>query len=539
MAGLANLAGASMRISRCAPNDGQMNQLSYIPLPFGAACVALARQIGAGKSHATEQELAHRLSPLISPVLFEEFRSRGGRGLENLSALLTAYEGDLPREEYDAFIEAVIDSNFLFLETRAPALPDILLKCSADCSRAVETIEKRLRQDRLAIAPLGPTLSRPEVRGLLRDSADLHLNGASSAILCLPDDTRVVYKERSVTNDILFQTVLGRFERFIEPIEKLLTVERENYGWQNCLERGRSVKSELAPEYFAKCGQLMFVVWLCSGNDCHASNVIASDGVPFMVDCETFFAARLGGLGPPVLTNTEGFLEELKTAGFFPIWKDGQLQNIPVLCDGTVCPMVAPATRWKNLETDVIAPFETRLARNEGTSACRVEGKIQNPSVYTRQIASGFLSARREFLSEPALSVAVEEVFSSSRRSRIIARDTLVYDTLIDQSFKPEYLRDPEARKSMVEVVLARTLPGDQFLPLIGYEIDHILQGYVPRFWINNTTGEVTGDDNVVYFKPRSLVPPYEVARHRLQVIRATDESAFEELIASSISAPE
>ena len=347
-----------------------------------------------------------------------------------------------------------------------------------------------------------------------RRSADLHFHGSLSATISI-GGYRFVYKPRPLAADVAFLSVLhaAQVEAGQPQIAQLQTFDRGQYGWQTYVAPAAASSPQSVEAFFRNAGFALGVCWLCSGTDCHSSNAIAANDELYIVDCETFFSARTKELGPPLPEGNafQFFEQEMLTIGFLPIRRadtgDLTMNNNALLCNGEFYKTPGKLRVWQNINSDYISTRTIDSFANDGSSACRLEHAIQDPRRYLSEITSGLSECLYIFkTSRGGLRAELIRASRGVYRSRLIIRDTFVYDTLISYIFDGASASDFCDRTAAVDSILKRTLPNGSFPELRAYEVEQLGAGYVPRFWIDNSSGDVFGDDGVRYFRSNSVM---------------------------------
>lgn len=527
--------------------------MEFKRFPFDDICEGLARDrvgvlAGAHQSIglASIRDASQRLSLLLSPTLHSLFSSQCSTGVGALSRLFAGRNRpELPGDEYRRFAERMVATGCMELFDKFPHAKSLVERNMIDWQQCLNVLHDRYVKDRSESGAMNLSPGASSGLRLFGDArGDSHYAGSFSAVVMREDQEPIVYKPRIVANDKLFGDIAKRVyspREFSDGVP--LTVDRGSYGWQTFLSSDNEME-QLADvgEYFARCGQALFLSWVCSGNDCHSHNLIANSRSPHVVDCETFFGGHSVAFGPRAAEfSAEYFLEELCTSGFFPIadMKPGakRLQNNPVFCDGRSYEGAVAITRWSNINTDLMAPYETCLFDNSGSSKCSVRGRVIDPIDFSDQIVDGFLRCREQIEHEGIDSIVLEGA-SKSTLSRLIIRDTLLYDTFLVHSLGPNYMLDVGDRECVLDRLLARGFPDEEFSAIREYERSQLMQGYIPRFWMDAKTGAIFGDDECQYYVSTENTSASEFCERRLRVIASIANKKFDELIRKSLVPP-
>lgn len=497
------------------------------------------------------QDAAMRVANVASATYYWRYQASRSYADNILSAMMSASIDDspLPHEKYDTFCQRSLGEKDGFQSSLGEDIYTIMTSILTDWKTSILIAFNRMHHDWPRIAQLAGNRSRniPLITGFTRKQADTHYEGHASAIIEL-GESKIIYKAKPVVCDLLFQKTIKCFDQeYGNVVCKLpITIDCRTYGWQQFIHPISKPTKAGARSYFKRCGNILFVAWLCSGSDCHGHNIIASNGGPVIIDCETFFHGVMPSIDKQYDRKSLGayFANELRTIGFFPIIDDVDddvgLENLPVFCDGREYRAICPVTGWKYLGTDYISPYRKHTMLCGGSSQYEIDGIVQNPKFFLSYIIEGFFEYRSILFSERGNSIVnmiSESAEGKIGLSRIILRDTQVYDSFIRGVFDHVGMNPTEDPAELLQSLLARSPITRHAQSLLKYEQQHLIHGYIPRFWLESQTGRIIGDDQRPYLQISNVISVKEIINQRAEFIRKSSSDAdLVALLSTSLS---
>lgn len=114
--------------------------------------------------------------------------------------------------------------------------------------------------------------------------------------LTFGDGSRLVYKPRDLTIDLAFASLLDWLGQRGLPLRLMMPrlVNCESYGWVEFIAPASCPDGAAITRFYRRAGQLLALLHVLGGIDCHFENVIAHGEHPVVVDCETVLHPRLG-----------------------------------------------------------------------------------------------------------------------------------------------------------------------------------------------------------------------------------------------------
>jgi hypothetical protein len=379
-------------------------------------------------------DLARTINEVALPTIFTRFEAQSSTPFGRFASIRD-------RDAYSRFVDNV---DWKEIAPAGGALDETVGLLLTDWEAYLREVASRFGAERCALTMVNRLCE--SIDGFERRDADRHGGGRSSATLRFVAEP-VVYKSRLVENDLGLATIL---DGLVGEVRVPDTWSFRGHGWQRFEEIGESVDADAIARHFYRCGWALALSWLCSATDCHATNAISSDNALYLIDCETWFAGRPSHLGPTLPTDddlSDFFAEELATIGFTPIFGGDPanpiLLNQPVLCDGRTYSGVGEVLIWKELGSSSIHPVLDRNVRSEGLTLRHIGNGVAQPNTFGVDIVAGFVEGLGRAL-ETSHRCAIIEAGSSSLQSRIIVRDTTVYDSLLSFGANPEIVGDSQ-----------------------------------------------------------------------------------------------
>ena len=371
-----------------------------------------------------------------------------------------------PREIYTACVRRLLGGGAWAFWAEYPVVARqaaVLLGLWVD--RVAELLH-RLQADRPVLAerfaggkPLGP-LVRVQPR-----LSDPHNHGRRVMLLELEPALRLVYKPRRVTAEHHWNDLL-RWCASLEggPRLPLLEVcDRGEHGWVEAIDEDQPRQPDEA--YLERVGELLALVHLLQGTDCHLDNVLRLGDDPVLVDLETMVTPAAA----EVLDSVDRWLvDSVLRTGLLPTELDPARDLSPLAGP----PRQVSPPRFVHINTDGMYPVDES---DDAPADPERPWAVAEPVCRGFRRAHGFLCAHRDELQAEDGPLAAFRSLSA----RLVLRETAAYTGALHASRAPEFMRSGAAFGRRLEDRLASPpLPA----PLLGLEHEALLRGDIPRF---------------------------------------------------------
>lgn len=448
--------------------------------PYGVADRALVR-------NAVRAEAARRLVRLATRVLVLEL---------NVLRVTGRLEGDTPQDRFQCFVR-----HFEHPGPFAALLDEyaVLARLMAVTAEQVATVHaeflRRLTEDRpelagrlFAGADPGP-LTRVELA-----KGDTHAGGRSVGVVAFASGARAVYKPRPLGMHLRFNDAVEWYNRRLpasSALRTLTVVDRGEHGWVEFVDPAPCADAAAATRYFRRQGALLALLHALGGVDFHFENLIAAGDQPVPIDLETLFCADLPrSFGSPTLDGdpaTTAYRESVGRVGLLPsvvVGADGQAFDAGGMGGDKDAALPYRVADWTAAGTDTMHLQRVRPVLRDTRNRPRLDATDLDAARYAAPLLEGYregygaiLAGRRELLSADG---AVTRF--GGDLTRVIARPTHEYATLLAETTHPDLLRDALDRDQVFGVLWARAADDPARARLVRHEVADLWSGDVPLF---------------------------------------------------------
>ena len=374
---------------------------------------------------------------------------------------------------------------------------------------------RRWAADRAELAPLCGAAAG-ELHDLSFGAGDSHCGGLTVALVRCAGG-RVVYKPRPLGVDAALQTFVDELavdHGHALDVRVPRVLPREDYGWAEFVEHRYAADDDELRAFYRGIGQWLAIMHLLGASDLHAENLIASGGVPVVVDCETLFTPKVT-LPPSELGNALDRASELVA---------GTVLNIGLL------PGRAQSLGWRGIDYSGMGslpgqqpmmpqPAIVGAGTDEahlGTTLVPVPIAQNHPSqqpalaLFWPQALDAFkeLTATLQRIDREGRLQPRLRAFADCR-VRVVLRPTEVYAEIGRMLWHPVSLHDEAQARARGEGLLAKmaanviSAPSDP--AVIRAEIDDLMIGDIPFFWTTVADGRLRGPGGTTWLEPGDL----------------------------------
>jgi type 2 lantibiotic biosynthesis protein LanM len=433
-----------------------------------------------------ERSLLRTLSAACGQVLelgFSLFRFRH-RPLPMLSG-----ESRRHRDLYNSFVDEMLDGELGRLFAEYPGLESLVKVCVDQWTSAAAEFLQRLQHDQADIGSFFAGGRNPgNVVGLEADLSDRHDGGRTVMALQFAFGLRVVYKPKDLGSEEAYCAILDWFNQNGAPLDfrTLRVLRRDGYGWVEFAEHRSCKNLKEAQHYYQRAGQLLCVIYVLAGADCHFDNLIACGEHPVLVDTEMLFQPGLADRMPAdsgTVLRT-GLLprptaEARDVSGFGCVREQSTQLRIP---------------EWREVNTDGMSLGFREAKLQPRTNVPILGGAPLSPFDYVATMGEGYrkmyryMHANRGRLLGPDSPLARIKVV----KVRILARGTVEYYLAISQMLHPRRLRVP----GCLEIKFKNPA---RFPHAEGFELKALRRMDVPRFFLEASNRSVTTADGAEF----------------------------------------
>lgn len=367
----------------------------------------------------------------------------------------------------------------------------------------------RVSDDREKIAALTNSDDPLPVVGVSRDAGDRHGGGKTVANLSL-DGGRVVYKPRNVGLEQAFSKFAKKLNNKIKCLSIYDTsiINYKNYGWMEHINYSQFESLGSVEQYYERAGELAWIATLLGATDLHSENLIATPNGPVIVDAETMLMTP----ADQFVDGTEGMAvrsavvdNSVLGCSLVPFYTPEENSDRSGYGAVFSTESKRPTIRWTNVGADAIdAHYESGLFSPEENFP-RLEDDAAPPWLFERELLSGFERTQRACRENAqVIRDAVADSFSGTEL-RVLPRQSLLYQLLLDTLSNPEYLRDggkyelkivDELRDRWEECAFSSQNVDRR--SIVAAERDALLQRDIPRFTVECDARSLKLGDTVV-----------------------------------------
>lgn len=424
--------------------------------PVAGRCVDRLRdRVGAAAGLVSEGVFGDLAADLISQLAYVS-----GRVLfEDFAALRDGAGGHSPtgRDLYERHVETLLSGGWTRLLDEYAELARLIDVVSGFWLDSSADLLQRLFSDRSHIeATLGGHVPTGRLTGLQPGLSDPHGGGRSVCAVKFESGLRIIYKPRDVGIERAFADLVAWLnEQGLDPpLRSAATLEREGYGWAECIPAESCADAEAARRFYERAGMLACLLDVLGATDIHYGNVVAAGDHPVVVDLETLFHP-LRPAGPGRAAADDADRSVLRT-GLTPFWTpaaDDRSYDVSALGAVSRRDTRIPRLQWGHANSDAMALEEGTMAIPRLANGPTLDGRPLSPVDFKPEILGGFASIHS------LLSTRVADLLDPSGpltpmaglRTRVLLRHTVEYRRMLDESLDLACLRDGRVRRAEIE----------------------------------------------------------------------------------------
>jgi type 2 lantibiotic biosynthesis protein LanM len=321
---------------------------------------------------------------------------------------------------------------------------------------------------------------------------DKHRGGQCVLIAKFNSGFQVVYKPKALAVDVHMQELLRWLNARGDhaPFRILTILDCGSYGWVEFVAPQDCSSAEAVGRFYERQGGYLALLYALEATDFHYENLIAAGEHPILIDLESLFHPRLGGLD---LTQSDQrarqtMARSVLRVGLLPqrLWSAAESEGVDLSGLGGQAGQLTPRAvpRCEAVGTDEMHVVRKRWAMPGAHNRPTLNGTAIEVLDYTEAIVRGFTAMyrllvehREELLSEagPLARFAQDEV-------RVILRPTRTYGLLLQESFHPDVLRDGLERDRLFDRLWVGVEHRPYLVAAIAAERADLLNGDIPFF---------------------------------------------------------
>jgi type 2 lantibiotic biosynthesis protein LanM len=395
-----------------------------------------------------QRQLLVDLTELGAKALYREFVSTRTYGTQLLLSLGITRGQRAGRSDYDAFVRRHGADGLLMLFGKYPVLGRLVATFVDAWADATAEFIVRLERDfdRLTsvAAPGGPL---PEVVGIRTGLSDRHQHGRSVLILTFRDNRRVVYKPRDLRLHAAFEAFLTWCSVYANlGLECPRVLLGDGYGWLEYIDAAPVGAIEDARRFYRRAGELLAVVSLLGGTDCHFENLRAKGQALYLLDTESLLQPGLTGGPEDGADPTRRVWDSVLQTGLLPSWEFSVDRRVAVDLSGLGDDPFFKTTRhdwgWSAINTDDMHRRLVPVEPYPHDNVPAVDDPHFGPAQFTEELTDGFTRAYRALMSMKTELLDADGPLERFRGlpTRFIFRPTKVYAAVLARCLDPDHL---------------------------------------------------------------------------------------------------
>ncbi|MBD1825741.1 type 2 lantipeptide synthetase LanM [Cyanobacteria bacterium FACHB-DQ100] len=385
--------------------------------------------------------------------------------LSELSARTIAYEvkqhsfkgkllGDTPELRYQYFAEQVLGNSAGLTELllQYPVLGRLLAVATQQVASSIIELLTRFKQDIVDLAQVFGCDRTSSIAALFPGLSDSHQGGRTVCLVQVSDQTKLIYKPRSLAIDHAFYHLIDWLNQTgSTPTFKTLKIlDRVEYGWTEFVAT-QSCDSEAAiARYYQRQGGHVALAYFLCGVDFHYENFIPCGEYPVPIDLEALLTsgvhvpAREWKHLPKYLLPSSLF--SMLSTGMSTYWRSGDFDQILFAASGINGsgdrPWHTAVSAWSNINTDRLTLKRTAQPLHFDQSLPRLNDQRISVDRFLPDVVQGFAAVYRTLLQHRKYLLSEESPLQAfySVQTRVLVRDTSDYSGLLAWSVAPDQL---------------------------------------------------------------------------------------------------
>ncbi|WP_027087444.1 type 2 lanthipeptide synthetase LanM family protein [Cohnella panacarvi] len=436
------------------------------------------------------ERLLAELSELCGRALWVDFAVFRGAQFQH-QGLMAAFKNESSTSAYTAYIASMRQGRIVdFFQQYSFLARLVATRCQYWLSSASELC-RRLAEDREGL------YERYDACGMVKrlqwGLSDSHQQGRTVCILEFNDEKKVVYKPKSLAIDHAFGDLIAWLEQRAVPV-RLRTPKvwnRGDYGWAEWIANDPCKVMSGISAYYRNYGGLVCLVYLLSGNDFHAENIVAAGNVPVLIDLETLLHPlwiKPFGVFAEEREKEDAEFRAMMNSVFATHLLPYHELELSGLSGERGLDGRAVKLEWKNVNRDAMKVEEKSGTRNRKLSNLpKLDQQMHTVHAFIPELLDGFRQTA-VFLMENKDQLLHDKVLDGflGAHGRFLFRATFKYALLLAKILHPSNLRDGLTASIKLETLSRRYISDQvpQLLPVIDAEVKQLIEGDIPYFTI-------------------------------------------------------
>ena len=401
-------------------------------------------------------------------------------------------KGKTPEQQYKNYVEEYLCNAEYLLQTYQmyPVLYREIFRCILLYTEYIKEFLRNFQKDFEIIR------DQFEIEGNIQDllkvvplSSDVHKENKFPLYLEFTSGKKIVYKPRSLSNEVLFQKLEELFFKQCgidyTPVK---IIDCSDYGWGEFLQEKECCTVMEVEEYYLRYGILIFLTYLLGTKDIHYENIVACGNIPRLVDLEVLITLPKGICNGETANAViqEKLGNSVLTSGMLPLFAwdtQGHGVNVSALNgkSGQILPIRVPKVKNKG-RVDICIEYEYAKTQG-GSNFVRYAGEIVNPIKYVDRISQGFFKAYDVLKVNRNKVIEILKKYMKGISNRHLIRDTQQYEMILSLSYHPDFLGDAAKREYLLMYLLSKNKKGIS-KKIIDSEVQALIRGDIPYFYV-------------------------------------------------------
>ncbi|MDN4495530.1 type 2 lanthipeptide synthetase LanM family protein [Ureibacillus aquaedulcis] len=130
------------------------------------------------------------------------------------------------------------------------------------------------------------------IRRIILSAGDSHNKGRTVCVLVFNDNSRILYKPRSLKIDVKFKELLEFINKKNKELPDLRVpnvIDKGIYGWTEFIVYEDCKEEEEIKRFYTRLGMQLALLYVFNATDFHYENIIAQNEYPILIDLESLF----------------------------------------------------------------------------------------------------------------------------------------------------------------------------------------------------------------------------------------------------------
>ncbi len=487
--------------------------------------------------------LVAQLSQLAARTIAYEVKQRSFKG--NL-------KGDTPELRYEYWVEQVLGTptGLTALLLQYPVLGRFLAVAAEQTLTATTELLRRFQQDTLALTHTFSCQPECTIETLFLGLSDPHNGGRTVCLLQLSDDSKLIYKPRSLAIDCAFQHLIAWLNQTgtVPDLKALQVLDRGHYGWVEFVPTEDCASAAAIARFYERQGAHVVLMHFLCGVDFHYENFIPSGEYPVPIDLEALLTIGVHAVTsewqklPKYLVPPSLF--SLLSTSMSTYWRvgtfDQKLLAVSGINGGGDRPGHSTISVWRGLNTDRLSLKRETQPLYFQQSLPRWQGQTVAVDHFLPAVVQGFVATYRTLLQHQEYLLSPQSPLQAfyAVQTRVLVRDTNEYAAMLAWSLAPDQLTSGAAFFVALECLSELSPTCASLMPTQAMvdEERRYLQGLdIPSFYGSPASTDVWSSQGTVY-PDFATQPSFTQMQQRLAAASAEDLLWQAELLRVSLA---